>query len=99
MRDLVVPNNDPNVIISIHSYYPWSVAGDETGPSTWGTANENHSLLDELEMIRERWIIQEDGAVIQGEWGTTNKNNLTSRVAYSSFYTTYAEERGFVPVV
>ena len=99
MRDLVVPNDDPNVIISIHSYFPWSFAGDENGPSTWGTANEKKALVDELDKIRERWMVQENRAVILGEWGTTDKNNLADRVAYSSYYAEAAVERGFVPII
>lgn len=99
MDDLVIPNNDPNIIISLHTYFPWSFAGDENGPTTWGSADERAALNGEMDRIRQKWQVEEGREVILGEWGTRNKNNLSERVAYAEFYTEAAVSRGFVPVV
>jgi len=79
MNDLIIPNDDPNIIISLHSYFPWSFAGQEDGTNIWGSEEEKTALTKELDWIRDKWISQEGRAVILGEWGTTDKNNLTAR--------------------
>ncbi len=99
MEDLVVPNDDPNIIISLHSYFPWSFAGQEDGTNVWGSDEEKTALENELNWIRDRWVVQEGRAVILGEWGTTDKNNLTARTEYSTFYTAEAVERELLPII
>jgi len=99
MRDLVVPNDDPNVIISIHTYFPWSFAGQEDGTNIWGSDEEKAALDGELDRIRERWMVQENRAVILGEWGTTDKNNNTARAEYCAYYAKAATERGLLPII
>ena len=99
MRDLEVPNNDPNIIISVHSYFPWSFAGQEDGPDNWGSDQEKTALDNELNRIRDRWMVQENRAVILGEWGTTDKNNLADRTSYASYYAKAATERGLLPII
>ena len=96
--DIVVPD-DPNLIISIHSYFPWSFAGDDNGPNTWGTDSEKSDLDNELDRIRDRWITQENRPVILGEWGAKNKNNISDRVSYVDYYAKAAVARGMVPVI
>ena len=99
MNDLVIPNDDANIIISLHTYFPWSFAGDENGPTNWGSPDERAALNAEMDRIRQKWIVEQGREVILGEWGTRNKNNLSERVAYAEFYTEAAITRGFVPVV
>lgn len=99
MNDLVIPNNDPNIIISLHTYFPWSFTGDENGPTTWGSAEERAALNTEMDRIRQKWQVEEGREVILGEWGTRNKSNLSERVEYAQFYAEASLSRGFVPVV
>lgn len=99
MNDLVIPNNDPNIIISLHTYFPWSFAGDENGPMAWGSAEERAALTAEMDKIQQKWIVEEGKEVILGEWGSRNKNNLPERVEYAGFYAQAAVQRGFVPIV
>ena len=99
MEDLVVPNDDPNIIISLHSYFPWSFAGQEDGTNIWGSDEEQAALENELDWIRDRWVVRENRAVILGEWGTTDKNNLTARTEYCAFYAKEAVERGLLPII
>ena len=99
MRDLVVPNDDPNIIISIHSYFPWSFAGQEDGPDTWGSDAEKTALENELNRIKDRWVAEEGRPVILGEWGTTDKNNLTTRAQYCAYYAKTATDLGLLPII
>lgn len=97
--DLVLPN-DPNLIVSIHSYFPWSFAGqDNGGTNNWGSDSEKAGLDNELDRIKERWVTQENRPVILGEWGAKDKNNLSTRVAYVDYYANAAVDRGMVPVI
>lgn len=99
MNDLVVPNDDPNIIISLHSYFPWSFAGQEDGTNVWGSDEEKAALVNELDWIKDKWMVQENRAIILGEWGTTDKNNLTARTEYCSYYASEASKRGLLTII
>ena len=97
MNDLVIPNNDPKIIISMHSYFPWSFAGEAS--TAWGTAQDKADLRAELDKIRQKCIVQAQRPVILGEWGTIEQNPLQSRVEYAAFYAQEAATRGLMTVV
>ncbi|GGG53068.1 endoglucanase [Croceivirga lutea] len=99
MNDLIIPNSDENILISLHSYFPWSFAGEENGPSEWGSEAEKEALKNEMEKIYQKWVVSENRNVILGEWGSRNKNNLEDRVAYATNYTQLALQYGFIPIV
>lgn len=96
---LVIPD-DPNLIISVHSYFPWSFAGqDAGGTNNWGTDEDKAALDSELDRIMERWMVQENRPVVLGEYGAKDKNNLSTRVGYTEYYTTAAVSRGLLPII
>ena len=99
MNDLIIPNNDENILISLHSYFPWSFAGEENGPSEWGNEAEKEALKNEMEKIYQKWVVSENRNVILGEWGSRNKNNLEDRITYARNYTQLALQYGFIPIV
>jgi len=99
MDELVIPNNDPRVIISLHTYFPWQFAGQEGGTSLWGSDQEKADLRAELDRIRDKWIVQEQRPVILGEWGARDRNNLSEREEYYDFYVSESKRRGLLPVV
>ncbi|MEL6124242.1 MAG: glycoside hydrolase family 5 protein, partial [Bacteroidota bacterium] len=99
MDALVIPNDDPNVIISTHSYFPWSFCGDENGPSSWGTEEERSGLIAEIDRIYNYWVVERNRPVVLGEWGARDKNNVDIRADYFSIYTREATTRGMVPIV
>jgi len=55
MDELVIPNDDPNIIISHHTYFPWSFTGEDNGVATWGTDQEKADLDAELDRVRDKW--------------------------------------------
>ena len=97
MDDLVIPNDDPNVIISIHTYFPFTFALE--GSTTWGTDSDKEDLKQELDRVRDHWIVGQQRPVILGEWGALSSNSLEDRLEYAEFYVTEALERGLLPVV
>lgn len=99
MNALVIPNNDERVIISLHTYFPWSFTGQVGGTPDWGTDQEKASLEAEFEYIKDKWVVQEGRAVILGEWGAIHRGNLATREAYSQFYVEKSMERGLLPIV
>jgi len=97
MNDLVIPNNDEKVIISLHSYFPWQYAGEAT--ATWGSAQDKLDLQGELDQIRQKWVVEEGRPVILGEWGTIDMNPLQGRIEYAEFYAKQAANRDLLTIV
>ena len=97
MNDLVVPNDDPNIMISLHFYFPWAFAGQ--GSNRWGTDDDRSQLLAGLDNIKRHWVDERGRAVIMGEWGAVRSNDLQIREQYYDFYAKACEERGLVSVV
>jgi len=93
LNDLVIPNNDSRVIVSIHAYSPYFFAMDINGTSYWGSNNDKTSLTNELDAIYNRFV-KNGRAVIIGEFGTIDKNNLSSRIAHAEHYAREAVSRG-----
>lgn len=97
MDDLVLPNEDPNIIVSIHTYFPFTFALE--GTTSWGTESDREDLRQELDRVRDHWIVGQQRPVILGEWGALSSNSLQDRLDYAEFYVTEALERGLLPVV
>lgn len=97
MNDLIVPNDDPKVIISLHSYFPWQFAGEASRP--WGTDQDKSALQGELDKIRQKWVVEEGRPVILGEWGSIKANDLQTRIEYAEFYAENAASRGLKTIV
>lgn len=99
MNSLQIPNDDTNIIISIHSYFPFEFTLNEGGTSSWGSPTEKAQLESELERIKNKWIIGENRPVILGEWGTLFKNNNAVRSDYASSYVNGSLSRGMIPIL
>jgi len=97
MNDLVIPNNDSRVIVSLHMYSPYYFAMVANSTPTWGSNQDKSSLSGELDAIYNKFI-RNGRAVVIGEFGTIDKNNLSSRVAHAEYYTSEARKRG-IPVI
>ncbi len=99
---LKVPNDDPRVIISLHTYFPWSFAGQpiaEGGTARWGSDSEKNGLKNELARIHAKWGIERGRAIMLTEFGAINKSNLEDRVNYVQFYTSEAFKLGMKTVI
>lgn len=99
MDGLVIPNDDPRTIISLHTYFPWPFCGPEDTLSTWGSDEEKAQLEEEFDRIHQKWVVEEGRPIILGEWGAVDKSNLSVREEYYEFYVSESTERGLLPVV
>jgi len=97
VNNLVIPNNDRRVIVSIHSYSPYQFCMVSTSNLTWGTQNDKASLSSEFDALYNKFI-RNGIAVVIGEFGTIDKNNLSSRVTHAQYYVQEAKKRG-IPVI
>ncbi len=93
LNDFVIPNNDSRVIVSIHAYSPYYFAMDINGTSSWGSSSDKSSLSSELDALYNRFV-KNGRAVVIGEFGTIDKNNLSSRAAHAEYYAKEASARG-----
>jgi endoglucanase len=91
---LDVPN-DPNLLISIHTYYPTGFSFGPT-PTTWGTTDAEYTEMGaSLDQIAA-WL--PGRAIVIGEWGSVSGAQLDSRVRHAKAYAHDVVRRGMCPV-
>jgi endoglucanase len=95
VQALVVPNNDPNVLISLHTYYPTGFSLNSS-PTTWGTTAADYtSMQQSITQIRS-WLPTQ--AIVIGEWGSQSPDVLADRVAHAQAYTQDTTTAGMAPI-
>jgi len=96
-NDLVIPNNDKRIIISQHTYWPYTFTMENPGSNTWGTASDKSACDTELDRIYNKFC-SKGIPVVVGEWGTIHKNNTAARTVHAEYYTAAVRKRGMLPV-
>jgi endoglucanase len=96
INDFVVPN-DSRILISQHTYYPYSFCLDSGGTSTWGTDKEKTDMDIELDRINNFWRAK-GLAVVIGEWSSLDKGNTAARAAHAEYYAGGVRTRGMLGV-
>lgn len=96
MDALIVPNDDANTMISLHSYFPFPFTLEGTD-TTWGTDDDRVQLEAEMDRIKAKFT-DNGKAVVLGEWSSGNQNNMEDRLRHAEFYAEKAAERGFASV-
>ncbi len=101
MNRLVIPNNDPKAIVSLHTYFPFNFTLDESSnaSNTWGSDQEKNSLINEFNRIRQKWIVENNRPIILGEWGVRTERPVNERTNYAAFYVKEASERGLPTIL
>jgi endoglucanase len=94
INDLVIPNNDPRIIVSIHTYYPNGMAFG--GQTNWGTDADKAAMRRELDREARDVAAKGSGAAVIGEWGSTRRVNLDARVAHAEYYAEQVRLRGMM---
>lgn len=95
IQDLIIPNNDPNILISIHLYSPPDFCLDDR--PDWGTPADIQKLQNEFAALEKQFIDQGRGVVL-GEWGSLNNDNPTDRLRHARAYMKLAAQHGMCPV-
>lgn len=97
VNDLVIPNNDSRIIVSVHNYSPYNFAMNINGTSYWGSNSDKSSLDNEFDAIYNKFV-KNGRAVVIGEFGSINKNNKSSRVTHAEYFVKSARARGLTPI-
>lgn len=95
IKDLVVPNNDPNTIISIHNYFPPDFCLGER--AEWGSAEDIQALKESFDALDDQFV-SKGKAIVLGEWGSTNNDNLKARLKHTKYFMREATKHGMCPV-
>lgn len=96
MDALIIPNNDENTMVSLHSYFPFPFTL-EGSDDTWGTDNDKAQLEAEMDRIKVKFA-DRGMAVVLGEWSSANQNNIEDRLVHAEYYARLAAERGFASI-
>lgn len=93
-KDFVIPDDD-KVIVSIHAYTPYNFALNKNGTSKWSADNKQDTYdIDNLMNNIYNLFISKGQAVILGEFGAMDKDNLEDRVNWARYYVQKASETG-----
>ncbi len=98
MQALTLPEGDDNLLVSIHSYFPFAFCHSLT-EDNWGS-DEDKAEMEELFSLIKSSLIDRGYAVVMGEWGSkSNNNNDDLRACHAQHYVSKALEYGIAPLV
>jgi endoglucanase len=87
--------NDPNLVISLHTYYPTNF-GLSTTPYAWGSASDYTSMQASVEKEIRVWLPTQ--VIFIGEWGSMGAQTTTVRAAHARAYAQDTTTGGLVPI-
>jgi len=105
LKDLRLPEDDRNIIVTIHFYHPlsfthqgapwftWTDAEAWLG-NTWKAEGEQKRLVDEEFDIAAAWGREHDRPMHLGEFGSIKLAPMASRVAWTAYVAEAARSRG-----
>ncbi|MBN2736097.1 MAG: cellulase family glycosylhydrolase [Spirochaetales bacterium] len=96
IRNLAIPN-DPYILVSQHTYYPYFFCLDTGGTAAWGTEKDKIDMDLELDRVADFWKAKGIPVVV-GEWASIEKNNTAARVAHAEYYAGGLRNRGMLGI-
>ncbi len=87
--------NDPNLVISLHTYYPTNF-GLSTTPYAWGSASDYTSMQNSINQQIRVWLPTQ--VIFIGEWGSMAAQPASNRAAHAQAYAQDTATAGLVPV-
>ncbi|HVZ85755.1 MAG TPA: glycoside hydrolase family 5 protein [Polyangia bacterium] len=87
--------NDPNLLISLHTYYPTNFGLSET-PYAWGSSADYTSMEDSISQQIRTWLPTQP--LVIGEWGSMGAQATSNRAAQALAYSQDVTTAGMVPV-
>jgi endoglucanase len=87
--------NDPNLVISLHTYYPTNF-GLGTTPYAWGSSSDYTKMQNSIAQQIRVWLPTQ--AVFIGEWGSMGVQATTNRAAHALAYAQDTTTGGLVPI-
>ena len=87
--------NDPNLLISIHTYYPTNF-GLSTTPYAWGSTTDYTNMQNSITKQLRVWLPTQP--IVIGEWGSEGAQATANRAAHALAYSQDVTTAGMVPV-
>ncbi len=87
--------NDPNLIISLHTYFPTNF-GLSTTPYAWGSSSDYTAMQNSIAQQIRVWLPTQ--VVIIGEWGSQGAQATANRAAHALAYAQDTTTAGLVPI-
>jgi endoglucanase len=104
LHELELPENDPNIIVTVHYYHPmdfthqgayWSPEHcDKSGLSWLGSNDDLLRLRKDFDQVNA-WALQHNRPIYLGEFGAYDKADMASRVRYTNAISREAESLGW----
>ncbi len=104
LNTLKLPENDRNIIVTVHFYHPmrfthqgasWATEFSNLKGITWtGTPEEKKEVETKLK-VAEDWSLKNNRPIFLGEFGAYDKGDMESRARYTAFVARTAEKFGF----
>lgn len=103
LDQLKLPENDRNIIATVHYYSPmefthqgagWAGYKDKIGVEWKSTHDEKQVVIKDFQKA-QTWAEKHDRPLFLGEFGAYDKADMDSRVRYIGFITRQAEEMGW----
>lgn len=104
LSTLVLPENDKNIIVTVHFYHPmkfthqgapWSKENVKYHGITWTGNKDERELIDTRLKVAADWSKEHDRPVFLGEFGAYEKADMDSRARYTAYVARTAEKLGF----
>ena len=87
--------NDPNLLISIHTYYPTNFGLSET-PYAWGSSADYTNMQNSIAQQIRVWLPTQP--IVIGEWGSMGAQATANRAAHALAYAQDVTTAGMVPL-
>jgi endoglucanase len=103
LEELELPENDPNLIVTVHYYNPfsfthqgtpWTDYKDKVGVVWQGDEQERLAIQRDFDRA-QAWAQQHHRPLYLGEFGVYDKAEMPSRVRYLAFVVQEAERHGW----
>jgi len=104
LATLKLPENDKNIIATVHFYHPmtfthqgapWSKATKDLKDIKWMGTNEDKQLIESKLQVAADWSKANNRPIFLGEFGSYDKGDMDSRARYTAFVARTAREAWF----
>lgn len=103
LDSLRIPENDRNLIVTVHYYAPmafthqgapWSRENKDRLGVTWGSDAERQKVEQDFAKV-QAWAKAHDRPILLGEFGAYDKGEMSARAAYTAHVARSAEKLGW----
>ena len=103
LEELILPQADRNIIVTVHYYHPmpfthqgtsWSEFRDQHDIEWLGTPEEKQRVIGDFDRVQV-WAKQQGRPILLGEFGAYDKADMASRARYTRFVARQAERLGW----